>query len=167
MFRHLTAKDIEVCAHLGTTRRRPQTPEYRAKPGEQALQLIRDARQLEHAGASWIVLEAIPEEVARYAAECLRIPAVGIGAGRFVDGQVLVVTDLLGITPANFRHNKRFAELREPVRGALAAYAAEVRSGSFPAEKNVRYMPEPEKLALLAFLDEANAAHESLTPIQR
>lgn len=165
--RFLTKHEVEVCAHLGYTPQTADTPEYKAKTAGQALQLIRDARLLEHAGASWIVLEAIPEEVARFATECLRIPVIGIGAGRFVDGQVLVITDLLGLTPTNFRHNKRFAELRGPVRDAITAYASEVRSGSFPAEKNVRAMALSEKSELLELLDNANVAHERLTPIQR
>src|SRR5215470_16052928 len=132
---------IPVLGHIGVT---PQTATlqggYRvqgrtAKDGER---LLEDALALEKAGAFAIVLEMVTEEAAKMVSESLRIPTIGIGSGRYCDGQVLVLHDILGLyerfTP---KFAKRYAELAQQVREAVRRYADDVRSGSFPAEHHV------------------------------
>jgi len=129
---------VPVMGHIGLT---PQSVHkmggyvVQGKDAEKAQQILKDARALEAAGCYAVVLECIPAELARIVTTQLRIPTIGIGAGPHCDGQVLVLNDLLGLDAAfTPRFVKRFAELGEAVQGAVAAYAAEVRSGTFPAE---------------------------------
>lgn len=102
-----------------------------------AARVIADARAVAEAGAFAIVLEGIPSSVAAEITASLDVPTIGIGAGPSCDGQVLVCTDLLGLDD-RFRPRfvKRYAELAGVVRSAFGAYAAEVRSGAFPAPEH-------------------------------
>jgi 3-methyl-2-oxobutanoate hydroxymethyltransferase len=136
----LTGHGIPVCAHLGLT---PQSVHqlggYRvqARDAESAQRLLEDARLLEKSGASVLVLECIPADLARQVSQCLRIPIIGIGAGPDCDGQVLVLYDLLGITPGkrpSFSHN--FLEDSEDIPGALRAFVEAVKAGRFPAPQH-------------------------------
>jgi 3-methyl-2-oxobutanoate hydroxymethyltransferase len=127
---------IPVMGHLGLT---PQSVHkmggyvVQGRESDKAQQLLRDARALEAAGCYALVLECIPAELARIITSQLRIPTVGIGAGPHCDGQVLVVTDLLALDPSfTPKFVKRFAEAGDAIRGAIAAYADEVRAGAFP-----------------------------------
>ena len=139
--RILTA-GIPVMGHLGLT---PQsiykfgTYVVRAKEEEEASRLIADAKALEEAGCFAIVLEKIPAELAKKVAAMLTIPVIGIGAGGGVDGQVLVVHDMLGI---NNEFNPRFLRkdnnLHEQMLNSFQAYIQDVRSGDFPNE-NEKY----------------------------
>lgn len=134
--RALTGHGIPVCAHLGLT---PQSVHqlggYRVqgRDTESAARLLEEARLLEAAGASLLVLECIPRELAGQVSENLNIPTIGIGAGPHCDGQVLVLYDLLGITPGKrprFSHN--FLEDADDIPRALQAFVEAVRSGAFP-----------------------------------
>lgn len=136
--RILTA-GIPVMGHLGLT---PQsiykfgTYTVRAKEEEEAQRLIDDAHLLEELGCFGIVLEKIPAELGQRVAESLHIPVIGIGAGMHVDGQVLVMHDLLGITKEfNPRFLRRYLNLYEDIKGAVSNYVSDVKSGSFPNEK--------------------------------
>lgn len=144
---HLTASGVQVCGHLGYTPQTAGAPGYRAKTAEKALILLEQAKGLESAGAGWLVLETVMEEVAAEIARALKIPVIGIGAGRYVDGQVLLGVDMLGITPLNFVHNRRFAALREPIDAALKSYVAAVHARQFPAADNARQMHAGEREA--------------------
>ncbi|HNL54043.1 MAG TPA: 3-methyl-2-oxobutanoate hydroxymethyltransferase, partial [Turneriella sp.] len=106
------------------------------KTNETAKKMIADAKALEQAGAFAIVLEMVPAELAKEISAALTIPTIGIGAGAGADGQVLVLTDLLGLDP-DFtpRFVRKYAELSGTVLTALEQYAADVRDGKFPAEK--------------------------------
>lgn len=138
--RHLVEREIPVCAHLGLT---PQSVlrlgGYRVQGrGEVAAdRLLADARAVEQAGASLLVLECVPLELARRVTESLRIPTIGIGAGPHCDGQVLVLHDMLGL-----RHGRRprfvkdFLASAGSVSGAFEAFVREVRDGSFPAAEH-------------------------------
>ncbi len=96
-------------------------------------QLLADAHAAQQAGAFSVVLELIPQGIARRITSELEIPTIGIGAGRHCDGQVLVTPDLLGLTPGfHPRFLKRYAELRETALGAMREYMAEVQSAAFP-----------------------------------
>ena len=108
----------------------------RAKCEAEAEKLIRDAHLLEEAGCFAIVLEKIPAELARRVAEELTIPIIGIGAGGGVDGQVLVVSDMLGMTnDFSPRFLRRYADLFTIVTDAVGHYVEDVKSGDFPNEK--------------------------------
>jgi len=133
--RILTA-GIPVMGHLGLT---PQsiykfgTYSVRAKDEEEAEKLIADAKILEEAGCFAIVLEKIPKELAQRVTQALSIPTIGIGAGPDVDGQVLVLHDLLGITmDFSPRFLRRYLNLAESIETAIKQYCDDVRSNDFP-----------------------------------
>ncbi len=139
--RILTA-GIPVMGHLGLT---PQsiykfgTYVVRAKEEEEANRLIADAKALEEAGCFAIVLEKIPAELAKKVSTMLTIPVIGIGAGGGVDGQVLVVHDMLGINNEfNPRFLRKYNNLHEQMLNSFQAYIQDVRSGDFPNE-NEKY----------------------------
>jgi 3-methyl-2-oxobutanoate hydroxymethyltransferase len=135
--RILTA-GIPVMGHLGLT---PQsiykfgTYTVRAKEEEEAEKLLNDARLLEEAGCFALVLEKIPRDLAAKVASELSIPVIGIGAGPDVDGQVLVLHDMLGITQDfSPRFLRRYLDLAGAIDGAVRSYCDDVRSGNFPSE---------------------------------
>jgi 3-methyl-2-oxobutanoate hydroxymethyltransferase len=135
--RILTA-GIPVMGHLGLT---PQsiykfgTYAVRAKEDEEAKRLLEDAKLLEEAGCFAIVLEKIPTELAAEVAKSLTIPIIGIGAGNGVDGQVLVVHDMLGINNEfNPRFLRKYHNLYEEMLGSFHRYIEDVKSGDFPNE---------------------------------
>lgn len=136
----LTEHGIPVCAHIGLTPQSVyQLGGYRVqgRDADSAQRLLEDARRLEKSGASALVLECIPADLARQVSQCLRIPTIGIGAGPDCDGQVLVVYDLLGITPGkrpSFAHN--FLEDSDDIPGALRAYVDSVKAGRFPTPRH-------------------------------
>ncbi len=139
---------IPVLGHIGVT---PQTATlqggYRvqgrtAKEGER---LIASATALEEAGAFGVVLEMVTEETARTIAETLTIPTIGIGSGRYCDGQVLVLNDILGLYPRfTPKFAKRYVDLSQMIQRALQEYSGEVRSGEFPSTSNVFSMDPVE-----------------------
>jgi 3-methyl-2-oxobutanoate hydroxymethyltransferase len=133
----LVAAEIPVQAHLGLT---PQSIhkfggfKVQGRGAEARAALLAAAAAVEAAGAFSLVLECIPTELAREVTELVEIPTIGIGAGQFCDGQVLVYHDLLGIEERIApRFVRRYAEQGKGAREAIAAFAADVRSGSFPA----------------------------------
>jgi 3-methyl-2-oxobutanoate hydroxymethyltransferase len=130
---------VPVMGHLGLT---PQsifkfgTYSVRAKEGQEADKLIKDAKLLEECGCFGIVLEKIPAELAKKVARELSIPVIGIGAGADVDGQVLVVHDMLGITQEfKPRFLRRYADLNKIISDAVQGYIVDVKSKDFPGEK--------------------------------
>jgi 3-methyl-2-oxobutanoate hydroxymethyltransferase len=135
----LTARGVPVMAHVGLT---PQSVNtlggYKVvgRDGE-AEKVMADAKAVEAAGAFSVVLEKVPAGLAGRITAALAIPTIGIGAGVDCDGQVLVVDDMLGLfTDFRPKFVKRYAELGKTVDEAIAAYAAEVRSRSFPAAEH-------------------------------
>ena len=136
--RILTA-GIPVMGHLGLT---PQsiykfgTYTVRAKENAEAKKLINDAKLLEKAGCFAIVLEKVPADLAKKVASELEIPVIGIGAGADVDGQVLVLHDMLGMNNEfSPRFLRRYSNLFEEINKATTNYINDVKSGSFPNEK--------------------------------
>jgi 3-methyl-2-oxobutanoate hydroxymethyltransferase len=133
--RHLISAKIPVMGHLGLT---PQSilefGGYRvqARTPEAAQALEENAKALEDAGCFSLVLEGVPEPVAARVTEAISIPTIGIGAGAACDGQILVVSDLLGLTPEPPRFVRRYANLRGSILDAVTHYAEDVRSGRFP-----------------------------------
>ena len=136
----LVQAGIPVMAHIGLT---PQSVNvlggYRVqgRGDEEAERLLADAKSLEAAGAFAVVLELVPEELAARVTELLTIPTVGIGAGVRCDAQVLVWTDMAGMTAGKApRFAKQYADMRSVLRGAAQAYAADVVNGQFPAPEH-------------------------------
>ena len=130
---------IPVMGHLGLT---PQsihkfgTYNVRAKEEAEAEKLVRDARLLEAAGCFGIVLEKIPAALAERVSKELKVPTVGIGAGGGVDGQVLVIHDMLGISnDFSPRFLRRYADLHGVMSEAVGNYVSDVKSCDFPNEK--------------------------------
>lgn len=127
---------IPVMGHLGLT---PQsiykfgTYSVRAKEQQEAMQLIEDAKMLERVGCFALVLEKIPAKLAKKVAESISIPVIGIGAGSDVDGQVLVLHDMIGMTHEfNPRFLRRYMNLFESMTKAISQYVNDVKSSDFP-----------------------------------
>lgn len=141
---HLSNNGVEVCAHLGLTPQIHEKMALQAKDTDKALQLLKESQALQEAGAALLLFELIPEEVAREATQRLIIPTIGIGAGRYTDGQVLVVNDMLGINELNLRHNVKHEAFRERGLRAIKTYVKEVRQGLFPQAAHVRHLDKDE-----------------------
>ena len=140
---------IPVLGHIGVT---PQTATlhggYRiqGKNADSGERLVEDAKSLEDAGVFGIVLEMITEEVAKIITKTVSIPTIGIGSGRYCDGQVLVLHDILGLYPRFVpKFAKRYVDLASTIRKAVADYASEVRGGAFPEEEHVFKMDDTER----------------------
>jgi len=144
----ITDAGIPVCAHIGLT---PQTAtklsgfKVQGKDAESANRLLRSAGDLEDAGAFMIVLECIPDQVASKITDTLKIPTIGIGAGKYCDGQVLVYHDLVGLferfTP---KMVKQYVNLAPMIRDALIRYREEVEKGIFPGAEHSFVMKAEE-----------------------
>lgn len=142
----LTEQGIDTCAHIGHN---PQIHGTKAsthgRTFAKAKQLIESAKALADAGATLVVLEKITEEISQIITDTLAIPTIGIGAGRFCDGQVLVINDILGIGPP-LKHAKRYQDYSHLTFEAICRYKEEVANGTFPADPNTSHIP-PDKLA--------------------
>jgi 3-methyl-2-oxobutanoate hydroxymethyltransferase len=137
--RLLVEAGIPVMAHIGLTPQSVHAMGYRVQGrGEEAAQqLLRDAKAVQDAGAFAVVLELVPAELAAEVTRTLHIPTVGIGAGGGTDAQVLVWTDMLGLTGGRVpKFVKQYADLREVMGGAVRAYAQDVVGGTFPSEEH-------------------------------
>lgn len=137
--RHLVKIGIPVMGHLGLT---PQainkfgTYEVRAQDSKEAKELLDDAKVLADAGVFAIVLEKIPAALAKKVTQSIPVPTIGIGAGPHCDGQVLVVYDMLGMTEEfKPRFVRRYTEMAQIMRKAFTSYIEDVKSGSFPTNK--------------------------------
>jgi len=137
----ITSTGIPVQAHLGLT---PQSIHQiggyhiQGKSEKAARKMIEDALALENAGAFSLVLECVPEELAKVITEKLSIPVIGIGAGKFTDGQVLVYHDLLGYSRGYMpKFVRKYENLADIIKNAISNYAEDVRNGLFPGEEEV------------------------------
>jgi 3-methyl-2-oxobutanoate hydroxymethyltransferase len=145
---------IPVMGHIGLT---PQSVhqlggfKVQGKTQEAAMRLVKDACALEEAGAFGIVLETIPTPLAKLITKKVKVPTIGIGAGPFCDGQVQVVSDLLGLfTDFVPKHAKQYAKLSDIIKQAVGDYINEVQAGTFPTDKQSSTMDE----SLLAGLEQ-------------
>jgi 3-methyl-2-oxobutanoate hydroxymethyltransferase len=135
----LVESGIPVMAHIGLTPQSVNSMGYRVQGrGEEAAQqLLRDAKAVQDAGAFAVVLELVPAELAAEVTRTLHIPTVGIGAGPETDAQVLVWTDMLGLTGGKVpKFVKKYADLREVMGNAVRAFADDVVGGTFPLEEH-------------------------------
>lgn len=138
--RQLSERGIPVCAHMGMT---PQSVNriggfrVQGRDPEQANTMIDEARLLQAAGASMLLLECVPVELAQRITASLDIPVIGIGAGPHVDGQIMVLHDVLGISPITPKFVRNFLpDSTEGIPGAISAYITAVREGTFPAPEH-------------------------------
>jgi 3-methyl-2-oxobutanoate hydroxymethyltransferase len=160
--RAIASSGIPVMGHVGLT---PQSAsalggfKAQGKTVESAKQIAHDAHELQAAGCFAIVFEAVPAAVADALMQHIHVPVIGIGAGIFTDGQVLVFHDLLGMTRSHVpKFVKRYAEIHDAMVGGVRAYAEEVRSQKFPDADHV-YSVDPEAVAeLRAYLDQGSLA---------
>ncbi|WP_425462923.1 3-methyl-2-oxobutanoate hydroxymethyltransferase [Luteibacter pinisoli] len=136
----LAERDIPVCSHLGLT---PQSVnkfggyKVQGKTDAAADKLFADAQAVEAAGADLLVLECVPSALAERITRALSIPVIGIGAGVACDGQVLVVYDMIGLTPGKRpKFSKDFLAGRDSIPAAIQAYADDVRAGTFPGPEH-------------------------------
>jgi 3-methyl-2-oxobutanoate hydroxymethyltransferase len=137
---HLASHDIPVCAHLGL---RPQSVhkiggfKVQGRDQAQAEQMLEDAVALEQAGADILLLECVPNELGQAVRDAVTVPVIGIGAGPGVDGQILVLYDMLGITQGRLpRFVRNFMQLGGSPLDALQAYVAAVKDRSYPAPEH-------------------------------
>ncbi|WP_275286658.1 3-methyl-2-oxobutanoate hydroxymethyltransferase [Halomonas elongata] len=138
--RELTRRGVPVCAHLGLT---PQTVhqlggyKVQGRDADQATRILEDARALVDAGASVILLECVPASLGRAVTDALDVPVIGIGAGPDTDGQILVMHDILGVTPGRSpRFVKDFMAEADDIPDAFRHYHEAVKTRRFPAEEH-------------------------------
>ena len=139
LVRKLVRMGIPVMGHTGLTPQRYlRLGGYRitGETEEEIEEILRDAKALERAGAFAVVLEFVLADVAKLVTEEVSIPTIGIGAGPYVDGQVLVWHDILGIYDSSPPFAKRYANLREVILKALKEYNREVKAGEFPSDEH-------------------------------
>lgn len=139
----LTELGIPVQGHIGLTPQRMHQigggyVQGRDKETSATVDaLVETAEQVEEAGVFSLVLETVTEETGKRVTEAVDVPTIGIGAGRHVDGQVLVITDLLGLDGEQYRLSKQYANVGKTIRDAVESYVTEVEDGTFPASENV------------------------------
>ena len=137
--RMLCERGIPVCGHLGLT---PQSVhkisgnKVQGRTKQSASQIFEDALNLEKAGADLLVLECVPAKLAQKITQKVRIPVIGIGAGVDTDGQVLVIYDILGLSPRMPSFSKNFLNGTGDIESALKLYSEQVRSKEFPAKEH-------------------------------
>jgi len=136
----LASQEIPVCAHIGL---KPQSVyksgayKVQGRSAQAAVQMIEEAAALEKAGADILLLECVPKVLAAEITANTEIPVIGIGAGNACDGQILVLHDLLGITPGKPpSFTKNFMQDSPDIQAAIRTYAEDVRSRKFPADEH-------------------------------
>lgn len=144
----LTQAGISVIGHLGFT------PQYintiggfliQGKSYENTIKLLNAAKKLQDAGAFAIVLEMVPEEAGHFITKNLNIPTIGIGAGRYCDGQVLVIDDILGRYFGNTpKFAKQYVDLKEIIKNSISSYNSDVKNKLFPSDEHVFKMSKEE-----------------------
>lgn len=139
----LTELGVPVMGHIGFT---PQRMHQIGGPFIQGRDhtssahvdsLVETAEALVDAGVFAVVLETVTEETGKIVTEAIDVPTIGIGAGRYVDGQVLVITDMLGLGGEAFKLSKQYADLDSVIHDAVSEYVSDVEGGEFPARENV------------------------------
>ncbi len=140
---------FNVMCHIGLN---PQYDQERMKQGRvakgksasEAIELLQGAVMLEKAGADLIILEKIPEKVSKIITQNVTIPTIGIGAGKYCDGQVLIIYDLLGMNKKIFRHAPSYINLREIIVNTIHRYQIEIAEGAFPNESHINIIKDDE-----------------------
>lgn len=132
----LAANSIKVVGHLGLL---PQTAkEYRVAGREEkeSKQILKDALDLEKAGISLLILECVPVNLAKKITRALKIPTIGIGAGKYTKGQVLVLADIIGLTSKKLKMAKQYVDINKEISKAVSSFRKDVEAGVFPKKEN-------------------------------
>jgi 3-methyl-2-oxobutanoate hydroxymethyltransferase len=144
--RYLVERGIPVMSHIGLT---PQSVNViggfkaQGRTEKEWAAIVEDARQVADAGAFAVVLEALTEPLAKRITAAIKIPTIGIGASLACDGQILVMEDMLGLSPRVPRFVKKFGKVGEVIEDAIQSYAEDVRSRAFPLPEHTYAMKEP------------------------
>jgi len=145
VIKHVANNNIDVCGHIGFN---PQYHGNKARifgrKSEEAQLLIQSALSLEEAGIKMLVLEKIPDQISQIITELLSVPTIGIGAGKYCDGQVLVINDILGITPFELKHAKKYCDINQIVLESINKYKKEVENRIFPEKEHSVRIKEEE-----------------------
>jgi 3-methyl-2-oxobutanoate hydroxymethyltransferase len=143
--RYLVERGIPVMSHIGLT---PQSVNViggfkaQGRTEKEWAAIVEDARQVADAGAFAVVLEALTEPLARRITAAIKIPTIGIGASTACDGQILVMEDMLGLSPRVPRFVKKFGKVGEVIEDAIKSYAEDVRTGAFPMPEHTYSMKD-------------------------
>ena len=149
ILKELKKNNINVMCHIGLN---PQFHQKDMQQGkivkgkifEEAISLLEGAINLEKAGADLIVLEKIPEKISKIITQNIKIPTIGIGAGKYCDGQVLIIHDLLGINERVFKHVPKYINLHEEILKTLKKYKEETEKEIFPGKEHGNIIKEEE-----------------------
>jgi 3-methyl-2-oxobutanoate hydroxymethyltransferase len=143
---YLTSRNIPVMAHIGL---QPQSVlkdggyKIKGRTSDEETRLLEDAMAISKAGAFAVVIEGTVEDVAAKMTKAISIPTIGIGASPSCDGQVLVIDDLLGLTPRAPKFVKKYADLSSVIEKAAAEFASDVRARKFPGDEQLYTRPRP------------------------
>ncbi len=143
--RYLVERGIPVMSHIGLT---PQSVNViggfkaQGRTEKEWAAIVEDARQVADAGAFAVVLEALTEPLAKRITAAIKIPTIGIGASTACDGQILVMEDMLGLSPRVPRFVKKFGKVGEVIEDAIKSYAEDVRTGAFPMPEHTYSMKD-------------------------
>jgi len=148
----IVAEGIPLCGHLGLLPQFHEKKRVKGKTFDRAKEIVEEAVKLESMGVFAIVLELVPEELGKIISERVSVPTIGIGSGRFCDGQVLIVHDILGITPRKLRLAKKYQDFQQLTLDAIAQYKQDVETGVFPSEENLRHIAPEELQKLMNWL---------------
>ncbi|KAF9432530.1 hypothetical protein BGZ76_010662 [Entomortierella beljakovae] len=166
----LTMVGIPVLGHIGLTPQRQASLggyKVQGKSVAKAKAMLEDALALQKAGCYAVVLEAVPEPVARYITDSLSIPTIGIGAGAGCSGQVLVMQDMLGLYGRVPRFCKTYRNLADEIVGALKEYSDEVKTGAFPSEQHCYPMPQEELNKFTSMIEQEQESETNREKIQQ
>ena len=134
--KNLIKNKIPVMGHLGLLPQSEKTFKFKGKKISEKNKILSDAKLLETAGVFSIVLECIETSLAKIVTKKIKIPTIGIGASNNCDGQILVIDDLIGLNPINFRFVKKYTNIRKQIAKAVNNYSKDVRKKKFPLKKH-------------------------------
>jgi len=133
----LIAEGVAVMGHVGMLPQIAEAYRVKGKKPEEAEKIVQDAQELDALGVFSMVLECIPETLAKRITESVSVPTIGIGAGKHCDGQVLVINDMLGFDESfKPKYVKTYANLNKTIKDAVAKFAAEVSTGKYPDDEH-------------------------------
>jgi 3-methyl-2-oxobutanoate hydroxymethyltransferase len=165
--RFLVDRGIPVMAHIGLTPQSINTFggfKAQGRTQDEWERITEDARLVAEAGAFAVVLEAMSEPLARKITDAIPIPTIGIGAGGGCDGQILVMEDMLGLSPRVPKFVKEFGKVGAAIEGAIRMYAEEVRAGTFPAPEHGYGIPQPGETEIAAGSAPARVTKKTKNP---
>tara|TARA_Y100001935_G_scaffold226642_1_gene204420 strand:- start:26 stop:796 length:771 start_codon:yes stop_codon:yes gene_type:complete len=132
----LIKNKIPVMGHLGLLPQSDKKFKFKGKKKFERDSILKDALLLEKAGVFSIVLECVETSLAKLVTQNIKVPTIGIGSSKYCDGQILVLDDLIGLNPVNYKFVKKYSNIRNEISKAVSSYARDVRKVKFPSKKN-------------------------------